>query len=480
MTTIACPLREAAMISRQEGAIFTPDRDILFSEWDDLASRAALQLAAAGISSGDRVGLFLPQDWRYPVLLMGIVRAGAVACPLSVRQPRDAVLDQLRWIGAKAVIAHAREGAETGDLPCPRLHPDALLAVPAEPPPPGFGARFDLHQPATILFTSGSTGEPKAVQHSIGNHYYSARGSNNNIRIRSHDKWLVQVPLYHVSGLGILFRCLLGGAGLVLPGRDESLTESLGGYGVTHVSLVPTQLRRLLADPGADAAMRTVKVILLGGSPVDEPTLRAALDRGWPVLPTYGLTEMGSQVTTMPADTPPERRFNAGVPLAYRELRIADDGEILVRGACLFQGYVREDRLDPGLDAEGWFHTGDLGTLDEAGHLTVEGRKDDMFISGGENIHPAAIERAMQVAGGADRVLAVPVEDREFGHRPAVFVAGNTRSDDEWRALLRECLPGYAVPVAFLAWPDGEAWQADKPRRDAFAMLAEAMLADAE
>lgn len=476
MTTIACPLREAAQISRQEGAIFGPDRDLLYSEWDELATRVAANLKQLGLGPGDRIALFLPQDWRYPVILMGVIRAGAVACPLSTRQPRDAVIDQLRWINCRAVVAYSREAQTSEDLPCAQLHPDTLLAEPESRVSPE-AIRYALDQPATILFTSGSTGDPKAVQHSIGNHYYSARGSNNNLRIRSHDRWLMQVPIYHVSGLSIVFRCMLSGAGIAMPGREESLVEAISGYGATHLSLVPTQLRRLLADPEAEQRMKKIKAILLGGSALDEQALKQAFHRGWPVYPTYGLTEMASQVTTVPVLTPPERRYYAGSPLAYRELQIALDGEILVRGSCLFQGYVQGDAVDPAVDAEGWFHTGDLGTLDEEQRLKVNGRKDDMFISGGENIHPAVIERAMMNLGGIDRVLVVPVTDKEFGQRPVAFVLGSQRTAEAWPALLRPVLAGFQIPVAFLAWPEGESWQSDKPNRENFALLAEAMLA---
>ena len=201
-----------------------------------------------------------------------------------------------------------------------------------------------------------------------------------------------------------------------------------------------------------------------------------ALRRKLPVFTTYGLTEMASQVATMPFVAAPDKRATSGKVLRHRQLEIAPDGEILVRGATLFAGYVDESGIDPGVDADGWFHTGDLGALDGEGFLTVNGRKDFMFISGGENIHPEEIEKALLALSGIERAAVVPVDDPEFGQRPVAFLKtdGPLPNRDELKRLLSDRIEAFKVPVAVLPWPDSVETPSGKFDRKALAKRAAA------
>lgn len=346
MTTIRCPLCEAAQISPHEPAILSDERIIRYYELDELATRVSLHLADAGLVAGERVAVYLPVDWRCIALYFGIVRAGATACFINTRLPRAAVLAQIRQLGCVRVIAHLQDPAAPDLAGLLIYHPSILLA-PRELASGEQPWKVDLDQPATIVFTSGSTQEPKAAVLSYGNHYYSARGANVNIRLASHDRWLLSLPLYHVGGLGIVFRCVLGGATLVIPEPGQTIEHSQGFYGITHLSLVATQLIRLLRLPARPESFTQVKAILLGGGPLPASALVEALRRGWPVLPSYGLTEMASQVCTASPLAPPARRMNAGPVLRHRKLRINPAGEIEVSGETLFMGYLEQGGSGP-------------------------------------------------------------------------------------------------------------------------------------
>jgi O-succinylbenzoic acid--CoA ligase len=303
------------------------------------------------------------------------------------------------------------------------------------------------------VFTSGSAGAPKAALHTFGNHFFSAEGSNANIALAPGDRWLHSLPPYHVGGLSILFRCLLAGATVVLPEADVPLGEGIAQSSATHVSLVSTQLLRLLREEGFEGD--GLKAILLGGDPMPASLVDEAAARGLPVYTSYGLTEMASQVTTTPPGASREELRTSGRPLAYREVKISG-GEILVRGETLFAGYIEGDAIDWPLDADGWFHTGDLGDLDANGYLCVRGRKDNLFVSGGENIQPEEIEEALSILEGVEETVVVPVPDPEFGARPVAFVrtADDTVEPGALVRPLEEVLPGFKIPVAFHAWPD--------------------------
>ena len=317
-------------------------------------------------------------------------------------------------------------------------------------------AEFALNQDLTIMFTSGSTDVLKAVLHTFGNHYYSAKGSNENIPVESSDRWFLTLPLYHVGGLSILFRVLLGRGTIVIQDPEEDIVQSIKTYGITHVSLVATHLYRLLQNKAAKTVLRGLKAILLGGSAIGDSLAREALRNRWPVCFSYGLTEMSSRVaTTHFSDrTYPTRQ---GKILNYRQVRISDEGEILVKGPTLFKGYVDGNKILKPFDKKSWFHTGDLGEFVRPGELRVTGRKDNMFISGGENIQPEEIEYYLLQLKEVENALVVPVPDPEFGCRPAVFiknVPGRTLDQKKIIRFLKRYLPKFKIPDHFFPWPD--------------------------
>jgi O-succinylbenzoic acid--CoA ligase len=245
--------------------------------------------------------------------------------------------------------------------------------------------------------------------------------------------------------------------------------EAAVRLGATHASLVATQLQRLLREGAVPASLRAV---LLGGGPMPEMLLDAATEAELPVHTSYGMTEASSQVTTTPPGATREALRTSGRVLPYRELRISEGGEILVRGQTLFQGYLEGGELRDPTDAEGWFHTGDLGALDADGSLTVLGRLDNMFVSGGENVQPEEIEAALKRLPGVEEAVVVPFPDAEFGHRPAAFV----RTDDavqngELAEGLASLLPRFMIPLAFHPWPEAASGGV-KPDRALLARLA--------
>lgn len=449
-------LAEAAKKYPAETALLSGKKRLTFQELSEWAEGIAIRLKWARVSKGERVGLILSDDWQELIFMLALMRIGAVACPISHRFPLPTLKELLHHISCKFYIAP--EGT-------PPIDPDIFDSDKRYLDAYAFFARnfkaseptLSLDQPATILFTSGSSGTPKAVLHSYGNHYWSAQGSNENIPLERGDRWLLSLPLYHVSGMGIIFRCLLSGATLVIPQREESLEEAILKYQITHLSLVTTQLYRLLQKEDLLQRLKTIKAILLGGSAFPSSLLDQAYQKGLPIHTSYGLTEMASQVATTPSDLPENKRGTSGKVLPCREICIAEDGEILVRGKTLFQGYVDGEKIDRPLTKEGWFPTGDLGEIDAEGYLSVQGRKDNLFISGGENIHPEEIELALSNLAGIEQSRVVPIADKEFGYRPVAFLKTTQPFDPKKiRSELEKTLPRFKIPITFYAWPNTE------------------------
>lgn len=398
---------------------------------------AVKQLKGMGIKAGDRIAICDENSVEYVVLLLALWQIKATAAPISPRWPDKTVASYVSKINARNLF----RSAEIKRAVCF----DARQQVEAEK-----ARDLDLDQEVTIVATSGSSGEAKAAVHTWANHFYNAKGSNETIPLISSDRWFLSLPLYHISGLAILARCLLSGAGLVIA-ADEELIKDIQRGKATHVSLVSTQLQRLLADENNHAVLRSLKCILLGGSAIPQTLVDVSLNLGLNIYLSYGLTEMSSQVATGKVI---QANQSCVKVLPYRQLSISPEGEILVKGEVLFKGYVTGAKLNLPLNKT-WFPTGDMGCLDKDGFLTVTGRRDSMFISGGENIHPEEIEKALLSIKGVEGAIVVPKEDKEFGHRPIAFIkfSGEVLADDYLVRCLQPDLPRFKIPVAFLPWP---------------------------
>lgn len=447
----------------------TPHGVVSYAEFGQRVSRLCRALRRRGVGNGSRVGLMLAPGPDALALYFALPRIGACACPISARLPASQAARQLTRIGADCVIVDESALCDVPAMTVGELVADARPAGDSEG-----GAEISWEQAATIVHTSGSTGELKAIVHSCRAHYYSAKGANENLPIGPGTRWMLSLPLYHVGGIGILWRCILAGGAVVVPARQESLAEAMARYAVTHLSLVGTQLYRLLQDD--PESLGPLEAVLVGGGPVPSELVQRAVERGINVLPTYGLTEMSSQVATLGPDDSIHRLDTAGRVLRYRKVRISDDGEILVKGETLYSGVATADGLDaPALDSDGWYATGDLGRINDEGYLTVLGRRDNMFISGGENIQPETIEAALLALRGVLGATVVPVPDEEFGRRAVAFVERDAGVDPA--SLTRELektLPRFMIPVAFYPYPPRDV-AAVKISRDKLGQIALAL-----
>lgn len=479
MSKVACPVRKGALRTPKAPALITTDRSFTFSELDSYVEAAARRFEQEGFGPGDVIALSGAPNTEYVVALLGMLRLGAIACPVNPKFPEEYARKLLERVGAKTV-ALAEETSATLALPaCAEGNrPPWMEGCGESSSPDAMSLNLDERRPATIIFTSGSTGDPKAAMHSIGNHIHSARLSNQNIRVEPGDRWLLSLPLYHVAGIGVVFRCLMGGAAMAIPAPGAPLAEAVRESGATHVSLVATQLHRLLQSAEGRAALRTMKAILLGGSGIPESLVREAYGLGLRIHTSYGMTEMSSQVTTTRPCDPIERLLTSGAPLDPDMLRIAEDREIQVCGKTLFLGYLDGGQLRRPLTSDGWFATGDLGELDDGGYLRVTGRKDNMFIAGGENIQPEEIEATLCRCPGVLEAIVVPVSHPEFGAVPVAFVrcASGVPVEDALRAALGSRLPNFKIPRRVYSWPEEIAPAGIKPDRRALAAHAQNMV----
>lgn len=368
-----------------------------------------------------------------------LVHGPDVALPAAVAVPATAASDLIERGGHHAVGGTAEGGdtaAVTGGVDRPGLRP----ADPAET--------------AVILFTSGTTGRQKAVRLTWRNLHASAVASAFRLGVSPGDRWLCCLPVNHMGGLAPVVRTALYGTTLVIQRAfdAETTAHALAAHDVTGVSLVPTQLRRLL---DADAPLGELETVLVGGAPTPEHLLDRALAADAPVAPTYGLTEAASQVATARPATAAAHPGTVGQPLYGVRVTVVADGdpvpagergELVVSGPTVTPGYLDPERTAAAFGEWG-LHTGDIGVRDEAGRLRVLGRRDDLVSTGGELVAPDEVVETLCAHPAVAEAAVVGIDDEEWGQRLAALVVPERDLDvstvDEH---CRDSLPGYRCP----------------------------------
>ena len=367
-----------------------------FAQLDRMANRATAALLKSGARPGDRIELLYPGDWRWVAFACAVWRVGATLVPINPRLPRV--------------------GNPIEDL-SPFFQSEEESSLD----------HVSLTLPAFLLKTSGSSAQPKTIALTLANLIASAEPAIQALDLRAGDRWLLALPLHHVGGIGVIVRCLLARAQLVFDPNEA-----------THISYVPTQLYRALHAP----IPSSLRLLLIGGAALSYSLYTEATHLGWPLYSSYGLTEMSSLVLCTNRPIWKNGLCYLGDPLPNRELQLAPDGEILLRGACL---------CVPTID--GWFHTRDVGSHLEGAGFAMVGRKDWQFISGGENIQPEEIEQELSLFPEIEEAVIIPKSDVEFGHRPVLF-AKTALSLSEIQTRLKQRLPSYKIPIALHPLPE--------------------------
>ncbi|MDQ1310614.1 MAG: o-succinylbenzoate---CoA ligase [Pseudomonadota bacterium] len=446
-------------------ALETPACTWTFVELFDLARRGAAHVRATAPQDDAPVGLLLDGDAEFAAWFHAIALAGRTVLPLNLRLTTRELAQQLAdarvgWLLGKADDARLADLAEkVAGLRCEIAPKFGVLPAP-HGAMPGESGSADRGTALAVLFTSGTSGRAKGACLTRANFLASAEAAADRLGPVVAQRWLACMPLFHVGGLSILMRSVrFGGPVRLLPRFDAAeVSDVLDGGDVAAVSLVPTMLSRLLSHREGRAAPPGLRVLLLGGAAAAPELLTRALAAGYPVCPTYGLTESCSQVAT--AAPPPVGAACAlpMLPLRGTELRIDIDGrdappgtpgEIVVRGPTVMQGYLHDPQSTAWVLRAGWLYTGDIGCLDSEGGLRVLDRRDDLIVSGGENVYPAEIEAVLLEHPSVDDAGVAGVPDADLGARVVAWVVAAPGKAPDVEALQRHCrsrLAGFKQP----------------------------------
>jgi len=442
-----------------------------FAQLDARVRKLTDRLRKCGVREGQRISCLLPSGPAQVELLHAVQRCRAVWLPLNLRLAEPELVWQLRDAQPQLLIhdgdvfaGSAQRAAAEANTPV--LSWEDLLRADPLPSFPGRdgAASAPANPPMVVMYTSGTSGRPKGACLGSDALFASAQASAQHLGSWHSDRWLACMPLFHVGGLSILLRSVLNGTTVVLHPRFDAhaLNLSLDEERISLFTLTPTMLQRVLDARGERKAPASLRCLLLGGGPCPPELVSRARRQGFPVAPTYGLTETCSQVATrLPEDTegPPD----ALTPLPAVRLRIVDadrrplptgrTGEIEVQAPTLMQGYWRLPDRSAETIVHGWLRTGDVGELDASGRLRVFERRSDLILSGGENVYPSEVERVLELHPAVLEAGVAGVPHHEFGSRPCAWWVSAPGvplpGDAALRAHCRARLAGYKVPQSF-------------------------------
>lgn len=422
-------------------AVVTGETSYLYRDLRKLLQSTILLLNEMGVMKKTRVALSMNNSLFHIVLLQASWTMGFT---LVLYNPAAPVNAQAAVVKPDFIISPEDPGIRKIKYISPSLLTERNHRVPEKLP------EAELDSESAVIFTSGSTGMPKGVVLTTGNFLYSAAGTADHLGMAEGDSWLVSLPLFHVGGLIIPVRSLLTGGKVIIAENTKNLEKIIKSSTPSFLSLVPTQLIRMMTKREIVKALKKSRGILLGGAPSPRWLIRDALRQKIPVIPTYGSTESCAQLTAVNPGSSEEEYYTSGRPLKYREVSIDENDRVVIGGEVLFKKYIRGEMETRPHDGQ-HFLTGDTGCFDNEGNLVITGRADMVFLSGGENINPGEIEKEILRIEGIHEAYVVPAPDRELGSVPWAFIESENRVEGaRINAQLKERLPLFKIPRRYV------------------------------
>ncbi len=433
----------------------------------------AAHLALGGVGRGDRVGFLGLNQPAFFEALFATSRLGAIFVPLNFRLTGPELAFIISDAGIHTLIADAQHrgviDSIRDDVGVHRYLSEAPIGgwepLHADAPPLGQPAPIDADEVALIMYTSGTTGQPKGAMLTCANLWWNNTNAMHQMDILEDDVTLVVAPLFHIGGLNVTTLVTWQRGGEVVLHRSfdpAACLEDVPRYGVTTMFGVPAMFLFLSQLPSFnDADLTTLRMLVCGGAPVPEALIKLYNGRGIPINQGYGLTETAPMVSFLSPEWALAKVGSAGRPGLFSQVRLADEenqtvteprvhGEVCTRGPNVMLGYwQRPNATAAAIDAAGWFHTGDVGYVDEDGFLYIADRVKDMVITGGENVYPAEVEGVLHECPGVADVAVIGLPDERWGERVVAVVVPSTGAEvtlEAVRAFAGERLARYKLP----------------------------------
>jgi O-succinylbenzoic acid--CoA ligase len=409
-------------------ACITSEKVYTFKELRQEVLITSQNLNDEGIENSDRVGILIQHNVDFVISVLALWQISAVPVPINTRLTETEINEQLIKANCKYVIVHS-------DLKNKfKLNLENIIDIPFDKKINlKFTAKEELKvkDPAVIIFTSGSANKSKGVILSFQSLFNSAISGNNLLRYTHSDRWLASLPFYHIGGFSIIARSPLFGIPIIIPNSlsIDDICNSISNHKPTFISLVAAQLKQIIdleIKPNPE-----LKNCLIGGGFSDSNLIKKAVELGWPINKVYGSTETGSFVTALLTEEHLIKPHSVGRPVPSNKIIISDEsgnemepfeiGEILIQSNALMSGYLDSDETKK-VVINGLYYSGYNGYLDEDNYLFIEGRKNYLISSGGENVNPKEVEDALIQHPMVLEAAVFPLKDLEWGEIVAATI----------------------------------------------------------
>ncbi|MCH8942593.1 MAG: o-succinylbenzoate--CoA ligase [Bacteroidetes bacterium] len=404
------------IFQNESAVIISKDETINYSVLQKKVFSVSEHLSEKGVKENDIVAILGRNSIDFIILILSLWEIKAVPVPLNFNLSHKELKLILNELSPKKILydinlnkIHKFENQDNINYP---FNYSSFINGKKE------NKELDLKRTALIIFTSGSSGKPKGVKLSFNNLIKSAKAQNNFLELNQHDNYLASLPFYHIGGFSIIIRTLLSGGTIIIPNslKIDVLINSIIKYQVTSVSLVITQLKRMIDKNFIPPDY--LKNVLIGGSFIDNDLIVNAFDKGWLIIKVYGSTETCSFITAKRINSNNDISNSLGKVIGKNKIEIVDD-HIAVKGESVMQGYFNKHTDFTG---EGYFVNEDIGFIDENNELIIESRRENLIISGGENVSLKEIENFVTDFYKIEDAVVIGLEDDEWGEIVAVVV----------------------------------------------------------
>ncbi|MFA3783775.1 o-succinylbenzoate--CoA ligase [Melioribacteraceae bacterium 4301-Me] len=452
-------LEEQAKLAANNIAVATNSKNLTYKELLAKVNKVCTFLREIKISHNDKVALLYENNLDFILITLALWKINAVPVPMNIRLTINELKTQLDFLGPKYVLIQPKLFASFEKFPN-----SIEFKADENSPLRGLYNRlnekksplvFNKTNTALIMFTSGSSGRPKAVVHTFESLYNSAKASDSIINLQPDDKFLASLPFYHIGGFMIFVRTLLAGSTVVLPKSFSSnvLLRYINKFGVNYLSIVGKTLKEFVERKVS--LPKSLKYLFVGGGPVDENLCLDAVKKGWPVIKVYGSTETCSMCTAILPNDILLKPSSSGKPLLKNRIVIKKYnpseayGEIVVKSNSLFKEYYKNKKLTQIKLQNKFYFTGDYGYVDEDGYVYIKFKREDLIVTGGENVDPNEVKTAIEKINCVKETYVFGIDDKKWGQKicaAVVLKRNSTITQEELKTLLRKKLAGYKIP----------------------------------
>lgn len=450
-------------------AILKMDSSISYRDLFQKSKITAGSLSIHKIHKDDYVPLLINDQVKFIESVIALWYLGAIPVPLSTKLLDEEINSILNDYNFKFLITDSRNnfgvpfeslrhsgkenksGVSRKDTKSPGLTKIEL--------PELISFQFDaadftiphINNEAVVIFTSGSTGRPKGVVHTFSSLINSIENGNHILNHKENDRWLASLPFYHIGGFQILCRSLYYRCSIILPQslQINDLTKSITDFNPTHISLVSTQLEIFIHQKVKPN--KSLRVSLIGGGFVDDELMFESENLGWKPFRVYGSSETASMITAISTKEIISKPQSAGKSFSNVEIKVSDDSEILIQSNSLFKNYLDDEKETASKLIEGFYNSGDLGFIDDDGYLFIEARRNDLIVTGGENVNPIEIEKALLQISSVKDACVFPKLNKTWGQIVACTLVVTDPSIDIKliKEKLKLTLAGYKIPKEY-------------------------------